>query len=138
MRGLHLLIELARRTTDERRGDLGQASQACASTYAEIVAHEDAFEREVSLGVSEPAILVASGAWSRHAARTRTILTERHIEQSQREQAARDALRSAFLDQKRLEKVHETVDQGERLSARKRAESRAADLHTSMRDLPPG
>ena len=138
MRGLHLLIELARRTTDERRGVLGEASLARAETYAEIVAHEDAVERETSLTVMEPATLAAVSDWSRHAARKRSMLLERHADQDRVEAAARDALRTAFVDQKRLEKVHETVDREEKTTARKRAEVRASDLHASMRTLMPG
>ena len=56
MRGLHLLIELARREADERRSQLAEISFAKADTEAALVAHRDGIASEGRVAFDDPAI----------------------------------------------------------------------------------
>jgi len=129
MRGLHLLIELARRETDERQGRLGQLCQATAEADAALTVHEQGVADESRIAANDPAVMATLGAWSVHVARMRRCLQQRHAELYQDEAAARDALRSSFVDLKRLEMARDNAAHEARIAAMRRAEQQAQELY---------
>jgi hypothetical protein len=133
VRGFNLLIELARRTTDEHRGNLGRIALAKADAEAALVAHAEAVANESRIVTDDPVAMLTLGAWSNHAARARIALTARQAELDRNESAARDALRSAFVDLKRLEMARDTAAQQDRIIAQRREDSRADELYASAR-----
>jgi len=135
MRGLHLLIELSRRTADERRGILGQASLAKADADAALALHEDGIANESRIAANDPAIMATLGAWSNHAVRERAILRARHAESERAEGDAREALRSAFIDLKRLEMARDTIVRQERVGAMRRADRQAEETYAFARSF---
>jgi hypothetical protein len=133
MRGLRLLVRLAQRKTDECRGSLVEASLAKADADAALVAHHNGIASEGRVAVYDPAMLATLGAWCRHAARAHAQLQARKNELDHSEAAARDALRSAFIDLKRLEMAQEAAVRRERTTAIRRVEIRADEPYASAR-----
>jgi hypothetical protein len=131
MRGLNLLVEMARRTIDERRASLGEISRTkaeCDQALTDLITSQ---QNEIQIGTIDPAVLVTLDAWAQAMARRRAGLRQRNAELDQKEAAAREALRSAFLDMKRLEIVHDTVELRERTSDRRRADIQAQEAFTT-------
>ena len=135
MRGLHLLIELARREADERRSQLAEISFAKADTEAALVAHRDGIASEGRVAFDDPAILATLGPWCRHAVRARANLLARNRELARGETAARDALQSAFIDLKRLEIAQREAVRRGQVAAMRRAEIRADELYVTGRSF---
>ncbi len=133
MRGLHLLIELARRTADEQRGNLGQISIARTDAETALTLHEERIADEGRVAANDPAIMVTLGAWSNNAARLRAQLRARHAELDRSEVAARDALRMAFADLKRLEMARDSAARRQRTIANRRADNLADERYASAR-----
>lgn len=132
-RGLHLLVELARRTADEHRGSLGQISLAKADAEAALAAHEQEAQSESRIATHDPAVMATLAGWFGHAVRTRSVLRTRNAELDQSESAARDALRSAYVDLKRLEMARDNAARQERTVALQRDENRAEEQYSSVR-----
>lgn len=122
MQALPLLIRLARRATDEKQSELGRLTAAQAAAQAQVQAHDAAAVRESEAAHQDLTALAAYASWSGQAARQRARLIAHQTELERFESAARDALRSAFADQKRLELVRETRLRESRLDANRKAE----------------
>ncbi|MBV9826097.1 MAG: hypothetical protein JO001_10540 [Alphaproteobacteria bacterium] len=127
MRGLGLLIELARRQADERRASLALIGRAKADVDAACAAHDQREREEAAIAINDPAVLVTRDAWSRNDARTRATLHSRSAELARLESGARDALRAAFADMKRLEVARDAGLRQERTQAMRRADMLAAE-----------
>ena len=135
MRGFQLLIELAQRGTDECRGSLAHISLAKADAEAALLKHVQRVDNESRIASDDPAMMAALGAWSNHATRTRASLRTRQAELDRDESNARDALRSAFLDLKRLETARDTATRQERIAALRRADGEADEQFASARSF---
>jgi hypothetical protein len=122
MQALPLLIRLARRTTDEKQTELGRVAAEQAAAEAQVQAHDAAAERESEAADQDLTALAAYAAWNGKAARERARLIAHQTELERFESAARDALRSAFADQKRLELAREARLRESRLDANRKAE----------------
>jgi hypothetical protein len=129
MRGLHLLIELAQRTTDERFAELARANRAKAEVEAALTAHEENLVVEGRFLAADPTMMAGFDAWSRRAVRTRSLLRSRETDLDRDESAARDALRSAFIDLKRLEIARDDEDRANRRAAARRADIQASEIY---------
>jgi hypothetical protein len=127
MRGLPLLIELARRNTDERRSDLGEAAQAKASADNALKSLEDGLAREAMAAANDPGVLAISTGWGGHAVRRQAMMQARINELARNEVAARDALNEAFIAMKRLEIAQDQAATVNRLNAARRADAAADD-----------
>jgi len=143
-RGIHLLIQLAQRQMDERRVELQHAASACAESDAAIVDHEQRVANEARSAATDTATLITLGAWTRHASNVRSDLRARHAELRGDEAAARDHLRDAFVDLKRLELVQDhggakcpsAVDTSCRPRRRRSADPAAGSTPLPERMLP--
>ncbi len=134
-RGLHLLIELAKRTADEHRGSLGRISAAKAEAEAALAAHEQGLESESRIATDDPAVMATLSGWTSHTARARSDLRVRKIELDRTETAARDALRSAFMDLKRLEMARDTAARQDRMAALRRDQSLSEERFSFARSF---
>jgi len=132
-KGIHLLIQLAQRQMDERRVDLQQATSACMDADAAIADHEASVDKEVRSAQTDTATLITLGAWTRHASEVRSGLHARHAELRGDEAAARDLLRDAFVDLKRLELAQDQAARNARLLSARHADRAADDQQTLMR-----
>jgi hypothetical protein len=135
MRGFHLLVELAQRATDECRGSLADISLAKADADAALTRHEERIAGESRIAADDLALIGSLDAWSTHAAQTRAMLRKRKAELDRGESAARDALRAAFADLKRLETARDTATRLERIAALRRADGEAEEQYVSARSF---
>jgi len=133
VRGLHLLIELARRTTDERRGSLGHIAIAKAIADAALAVHEETVAKESTIATNDSALMVTLREWSNHTSRARAALKARRAELVQDESIARDALQSAFVDLKRLEIARDSAARQQRIVASRSADNQADEQFAAMR-----
>lgn len=134
MKGLNVLIRLARHATDERSADLGRVGMRIDSSVRAIASHDDQVVHELHVAANDPLLATASGHWSRHASRQRLALVARHEDLIQQEEEARDALRSAYLGLKRLELARETRDRESRRLTTRRAERHVEETYATMRE----
>lgn len=123
MNQLHLLLRLTRQTVDERQADLGNVCRLRQQAETALMAHESRVAEEARFALGSPDTMAAFAGWAAHAARRGAELKTRHAEIDRLETAARDALRDAAADAKRVELAHDTAQR----QARK-AEVRQADL----------
>lgn len=86
---------------------------------------------EVAAG--DPVALMALASWQTHAARLRAGLTAREAEMARREEDARDALRIAFVDLKRLDMAQDSAARAARMAAARRADLRAEEQQGALR-----
>jgi hypothetical protein len=136
MRGVSLLVRLAQHELEERRSDLGCVTRARADTETEIISHDEAMTSEASIAMADPASLAMFSAWASQCARGRARLHERFAELDAGAVSARDSLRDAAAQVRRLEIAVETVTaKARRLSARQadaKADEREAAHYTKM------
>ncbi len=125
MAAIELLIQLAQRTTDERSSDLGTIGRACAEADAALAAHENGVAAEGNLADHDLDALAAFGRWAVHAARNGATLQHRRAELDRTEANARDALREAFAQTKRLELARAAELRGAQRSWLRQADIRA-------------
>jgi hypothetical protein len=133
MRGLAVLTKLARREADERQGELGRASRATADAEAALLSHSQAIANELGLVANDPTAAAAAGAWVHHARRMRDTLEAQRAEAARQEDTARDALRSAFADFKRLDIANDEAERQSRVVATRRASLRAEEAYALVR-----
>jgi hypothetical protein len=129
MAAIELLIQLAQRTTDERSSDLGTIGRACAEADAALAAHEHGMAAEGSIADGDLEALAAFGQWAVHAARNGARLQDRRAELGRTEATAREALREAFAQTKRLELAREAE-----LADAQRSWLRAADTQAAEQE----
>jgi hypothetical protein len=136
MRGLKLLIELAKRSTDECSAELGQAGRAIADARAQIAAHNRTIEVEQEVALEDPAIYATLGAWSRHVGTHRSQLECQRSDLEQVETAARDKLREALSDRKRLEFAFDAEERADRVAKLRRTDEQANEIFARMSFRP--
>jgi flagellar protein FliJ len=131
MRGLPLLIKLARTDADQRRCELGRIAAARADARMALAAHDEATARETETAGAALEMRAAYGTWLRVAGRRRAELAEREAQMARTEEAARAALREAVIEMKKFEVVQRNVvAEADRDAARKEA-ARADELHAT-------
>lgn len=130
MQSLPTLIRLARRATDERKTDLGRIGQAQAALEASIERHDQSMALEDEAASADFAALAAYAGWNSLAGRERARLLAQRRDLERQEAAARDILRTAFVEQKRLEVAQDARQQAERADAARRAERQHEDQQT--------
>lgn len=135
MRGLKLLAELARRETDERCATLNQIGTAKANADAAYARHEQKFSDESRIALDDPAMLVTRDAWSRHDERVGKALCARTADLARHEANAREALRTAFADMKRIESARDTSIMNEQTLAARRTELMATEAFAAARQF---
>jgi len=133
MRSLDVLIQLAQREADMRRGLLAEAALAKTDADAALIDYDTYFAGEMRLGADDPVVMASAGAWAGHARRARIALDARRRGAERDESAARDDLRSAFIDLKRLEVARDHDIRRERKAARMQAAMRAEEAYLLSR-----
>lgn len=133
MRGLPLLIQLAQRATDEQCSELGRVAAEREAAEAALTSHAAGMEREMEVAADDPVAMMALASWRTHAVRVRTGLAQHEAETARREDDARDALRSAFVDLKRLEMAKDAAARAARIAAMRRADLRAEEQAGALR-----
>jgi flagellar export protein FliJ len=128
MRGLPLLIKLARNGADERRCELGRIMSAHAQAQAALSAHDDFAAHEARVAASGVEARAAYADWLTTARRRRATLAERQAELGRTEDAARTALREAVAEMKKLDAVQRDLAAAERREALRREAVRADEL----------
>ena len=137
MRGVTTLIRLAQFEVDEQRSDLGRIVQARADAEAALDTHDATAEREANVPLSDARDLAAFSAWMRQATRARAKLKQRFSELDSTENAARESLRDAIAQVKRLQTVMETAQSAARRVGLHHAQTRA-DERESIRHSAAG
>ncbi|MGD0432311.1 MAG: hypothetical protein ABSA58_14595 [Acetobacteraceae bacterium] len=130
MRGVSMLVRLAQQDLEERRSDLGCLNRAREDTETEIGAHDAAVTTEATIAMADPASLAMFSAWASQSARGRARLQDRFAELDAGASAARDSLRDAAAQVRRLEIVVETVS-----AKARRVSVRQADAKADEREL---
>ncbi len=125
MRGVPTLIRLAQHDVDEQRSDLGRIIRARADAEAALDTHDAEAAREANLPMTDTPMLAAYSAWVRQATRARARLQQRFAELDRTETAARESLRDAIAQVKRLQNVLTSREAATRQSAMHRADLRA-------------
>src|SRR5580658_7446797 len=114
MRGVSLLIRLARHDLEERRSELGSISRAQTDTEIAIGTLDETVECESGIAMSDPAGMASFGTWASQSARGRAQLQGRFEELDASANVARESLRDTAAQVRRLEIVMDTVRAKER------------------------
>jgi hypothetical protein len=133
MRGVSLLIRLARHDLEERRSDLGCISRAQVDTESAIGTLDETVERESGIAMADPIGMEVFGAWAGQTARGRVQLQTRFEELDISANAARENLRDSAAQVRRLEIVMDTVRLKERRLSVRRADARADERELTRR-----
>jgi hypothetical protein len=131
MRGVPTLIRLARQEVDERRSDLVRIAAARASAAEALDTHDAEAAREAAVSMTSALELAAFSAWARQATRARARLQQRFAELGRSEATARESLRDAIAQMKRLDIVLESAEAARREIATQRAGMRADERETA-------
>ena len=125
MRGLPLLIKLARTAADERRVELGRIMAAHQAARHALVVHDHAAAAEAEAAAASAAARVAYASWLRTDSVRRLGLEERRRAFDRTENAAHDVLRESVATLKRLETAERTAALAARRDGARRAAARA-------------
>ncbi len=125
MRNISLLVRLAQHELEERRSDLGCISRARAETETEIGSHDAAVAKEANIAMADPATMAMFSAWASQSAQGRADLQRRFVELDRGASAAREGLRDAAAQAKRLELVVEKLGAGARRQSVRREDAKA-------------
>jgi hypothetical protein len=125
MRGVSLLLRLARHDLEERRSDLGCISRAQTETENAIETLDETMASESSIAMTDPAGLAVYGEWAGRTARGRTQLQNQSEELDLSASATRESLRDTAAQVRRLELVIDTARATERRLLLRRANARA-------------
>lgn len=125
MRGLSLLIRLARHDLEERRSDLGCIARAQMDTGTEIEALDEAVLCETDVVMTDPSTITVFGAWAAHSARGRSRLQAGFEELGASADTAREVVRDTVAQVRRLEIVLDTKRTEARRLLARRAENNA-------------
>lgn len=133
LRGLPILIRLARQRADARRIALAEAERQTGLAIGALAAHDARDASEAALARREATQMAAWAGWARQSQRRRAGL-ERAVEQLRAdEEAVRAELREAFAETKRLEIAAETAARAMRLQEARKAERAAEDAELLRR-----
>jgi hypothetical protein len=128
VRGLPLLIALARTDADERRAELGRIMAVHRAAQDALAAHDRAAAEEARASAASPAARAAYAAWLRTNAARRLGLEEQRRAFDRTEHAAYEALRDSVAALKRLETAARTAATAARREGARRAAARADEL----------
>jgi len=127
LQSLGSLVKLARRGVDERRAELSRIEQALAEAAQLVAGHDARAAAEMEAARQDLAAMTAYPAWSAQAMRQREQLELRCQQLETAGEAAREALREAFAELKRLELAQQAAERDARRAALCRAEKRVED-----------
>ena len=127
MKGLPILLRLAQRSSEERCAVLSQSQQERLSAEAELAAYDRAVAAEDAAASVQIAAMGDWSAWMTAAARRRQDLTTGLALLEAREAEAREAVREALADTRRLELALEQITQTERRMALRREQQAAEE-----------
>ncbi|WP_237182525.1 hypothetical protein [Roseomonas marmotae] len=132
MKGLPILIRLARQRADDRRTALAEAGRQVAATEEALAAQDQAFTQETEQARGRAEEMALWSAWSPMASgRRRQMLHAASLLRTQ-EDTLRAALREDFAEIKRLELARDAAALATRRQAARRAEV-AAEEEESQR-----
>lgn len=126
MKGLPVLIRLAKQAVDERQKELGQLAERQAALMAEAEAHAAQMEAEIFSAAQYPETAHALTAYLQAARRRQGGFETRAVALSLEDAHLRDELAAAYLELKRLETLMERLEIEAEASAA-RAEAAALD-----------
>ncbi len=119
---LKLLIRLTRQTLEERQTELGSVVRVHADAESALADHTQRLQGEFAAAMADLQAQADFSAWAAHAARRGAALKARHDELGRVEAAARESLRTAFADTKRLELAQESAYRAARKEAARRTD----------------
>ncbi len=131
LRSLDRLLAIAEAAEDERRAELARLVQALAGAERELAAHEARMLREWEVGRCDPQSASGLDAWLRGAEAERRRLHARRAGLLRGEQAAREALRDAFAETKRLDVLAGSLRRALRKKAEQRGQALAEDAEAA-------
>jgi hypothetical protein len=121
---LNLLIRLTRQTLEERQTELGAVARVRADAESALADHTRRLQGEFAAAMADLQAQADFSAWAAHAARRGAALKSRHDELGRVEAAARETLRAAFADTKRLELAQDSAQRVARKEAARRVDQR--------------
>lgn len=127
MRGLPILIRLARQRADERRAILAEAERQTLLAAEMLAGHEAHLRQETEWARGQAGEMASWSEWSRVAARRQRQLQQAMAVLQAQEEQIRDALREDFAEIKRLEIARDTAAEAVRRQAARHAERAAED-----------
>lgn len=127
MRGLPILIRLARQRADERRAILAEAERQTLLAAEMLAGHEAHLRREAERARGQAEEMARWSDWSRVAAGRQRQLQRAVATLQAQEEQIRDALREDFAEIKRLEIARDAAAEAARRHAARRAERAAED-----------
>jgi hypothetical protein len=133
MKGLPILIRLARREADSHRTALAEAERQTGLAEAHLAEHDSQVAAEAALARGQPEEMAAWAGWARASQRRRHGLAHAVTLLRGQEDAAREALRKAFTETKRLEIAQDLAAGAARTLAAKQAERAAEDTELLRR-----
>lgn len=133
MRGLPLLIRMARQRADERRVILVEAESQTRLAAEVLAGQETHLRRETERARGEPEAMAMWSDWSRVAAGRQRHLRQALTALQAQEEQIRDCLREDFAEIKRLEIARDAAAKAARREAGRRAERTAEDAELRRR-----
>jgi len=119
---LNLLIRLTRQTLEERQTELGAVARVRADAESALADHTQRQQGEFAAAMADLQAQADFSAWAAHAARCGAALKTRRDELGRVEAAARESLRAAFADTKRLELAQDSAQREARKEAARRVD----------------
>jgi hypothetical protein len=135
MRGISLLLRLARNELEQRRADLGLVLQAKSRTEADITALDAAKASEAGIAHADQSVLGEYAIWARQAARSRGQLRQRAAELESAAGVAREQARQSAIQARRFELALDTMRAGAKRIAAKKTDARADERELARRAL---
>ena len=122
-----ILLRLAQRSSEERCAVLSRSQQDRLNAEAELAAYDRAVAAEDATASVQIAAMGDWATWMTAAARRRQDLTTGLARLEAREAEAREAVREALADTRRLELALEQITQTERRMALRREQQAAEE-----------
>ena len=133
MRGLPILIRLARQRADSHRTALAEAERNAGQAAEALAAHDALAATEAAHARGDAADMAAWTDWARQAQRRRRGLAQVLAQCRADEEVVRATLREAFAETKRLEIAADSAARAARLEAARRVERAAEDAELLRR-----
>jgi hypothetical protein len=133
LRGLPILIRLARQRADSHRTALAEAECQTGLAAEVLAAHDALATAEAARASGKATQLAAWTDWARQSQRRRRGLVQALGQLRVDEDALRATLREAFAETKRLEIAADSAAQAARLQAARKAERAAEDAELLRR-----
>lgn len=133
LRGLPILIRLARQRADSHRTALAAAERQTVLATEALATHDALIAAETAHARGEASEMGAWSDWLRQSQRRRRALVQATVRLQMEEEAIRATLREAFAEIKRLEIAADQAAQAAHLQAARKAERVAEDAELLRR-----